>query len=109
MRNNRRAGHDFERRLRLWFRNLGWDRCETTRYASRELDDQCIDLKDTDPFQVQAKYTQQINIHRELSKMPKNEKMNLLFHKRKNKGIIVAMTIEDFEELLNMLISEKII
>ena len=41
--------------------------------------------------------------------MPQDENYNLVFHKKNRKGTIVAMTIEDFKELLEMLIQNKII
>jgi hypothetical protein len=41
--------------------------------------------------------------------MPDEEKYNLVFHQRARKGIVVAMMLEDFEEILNMLTQNKII
>lgn len=97
---NRRAGHAFERDLRKLFRRWGWKNCETSRYASRETDDACVDLVRTAPFSVQAKYTQAINFHTELAKMPKDNNYNLVFHKRKNKGVVVGMSLDDFKEIM---------
>lgn len=109
MRNNRTAGHNFERDMRKWWRSLGWEECETSRYANRKLDDEKVDLTDTDPFQVQCKYTQSINMHTVISEMPDNEKYNLVFHKRKNKGTVVAMSVKTFEELIKMLKTEEVL
>lgn len=100
MRNNRRAGHDFERWARNWFRSLGWLKTETSRYSSREKDDQKVDLCYTDPFNVQCKYTDAINFHTVLESMPKGNNLNIVLHKRKNQGVVVAMMIDDFEKLL---------
>lgn len=100
-RNNRRAGHGFERDIRKFFIDLGFLKCETSRYASREMDDKKVDLVHTDPFYVQCKYTQQINAHNVLASMPQEkDKINLLFHKKKNLGTVVSMRMEDFAILL---------
>lgn len=109
MKNNRTAGHAFERYIRKWFIRMGWKDCQTSRYASREMDDKCVDLVNTEPFYAQIKYTQTINIHTELDKMPKDHHINLVFHKRKNKGTIVAMKLEDFEGMIQMMRNENIL
>lgn len=103
MKNNRTAGHTFERYIRQWFIRMGWKDCQTSRYASREMDDKCVDLVNTEPFYAQMKYTQSINIHTELDKMPKDHHINIVFHKRKNKGVVVAMSLEDFGEIVHSL------
>ena len=41
---SRRKGHDYERAIRKEFRQLGWKYCETSRYASKAIDDAKIDL-----------------------------------------------------------------
>ena len=106
MRNNRTAGHTFERITAQFFKSLGFPFTKTSRYASRLLDDQKIDLANTHPFQVQCKYTQSINAHKVLSEMPDTEdKINLLFHKKKNQGTLVTMAQEDFQTLISQSIS----
>ena len=49
------------------------------------------------------------SIHDILAKMPQDQNYNVVFHKKNRKGTIVAMTIEDFKEILEMLITNKII
>lgn len=99
MRNNRTAGHTFERWCMNWWKRLGFS-CTTSRYSSREMDDKKVDLCGIEPFNVQCKYVQNINLHTVLSEMPKDKNINLVFHKRKNKGVVVAMMIEDFEKFI---------
>lgn len=99
-RNNRTAGHSFERDIAELFRTIGFTHCKTSRQCSRELDNQKVDLVNTDPFYVQCKYTQTINAHTVLSEMPKREQMNILLHKRKNKGTVVSLSLEDFQKIL---------
>jgi len=52
--NNRAKGHSLERRIRLKFIELGFDKCRTSRQASRLLDDSKVDLAQI-PYNVQCK------------------------------------------------------
>ena len=107
---NRNKGHSFERKIAQLFRSLGWN-CTTSRYSSKELDDQKIDLCGTDPFVVQAKAVERLGtLHSVLAEMPEEKgKYNVVFHKLNRKGTIVAMAQDDFIELLEMLIGNGII
>ena len=100
---SRRKGIKFEQDIRLWCRSIGFTECETSRFASKKRDDECVDFVGTEPFSFQAKYTQTINMHTELSKMPDDGNYNVVLHKRKNKGAVACMSLEDFEELIKML------
>lgn len=107
--NPRKKGHTYELVIRDWFRDLGWSRAVSSRSESKNKDDQGIDLCYTDPFNVQAKAVEKLgSIHDVLAKMPKDN-YNLVFHKRNRKGTIVAMTIEDFKEIVEKLIQNQII
>lgn len=107
---SRTKGHNFERSLRQEFRELGFENCETSRYANRKLDDACVDLTDTGCFSVQAKaYKNQPNFRKELDKMPQDSNYNLIFHKKPYEKDIVVMYKEDFYEIAKMLKAEKII
>ena len=108
--NPRKKGHSYELDIRDWFRELGWSNAVSSRSESKNKDDQGIDLCYTDPFYVQAKAVEKLgSLHEILTKMPKGTHYNLVFHKRNRKGTIVAMTIEDFKEILEMLITNQII
>lgn len=52
--NSRTKGNNFERELVNIFKNLGFEHCKTSRYASRILDDSKVDLANI-PLNVQAK------------------------------------------------------
>lgn len=54
MSNNRKKGHDFERSLARFFRELGFKYCKTARQANRMMDDCGIDFVNI-PLAVQAK------------------------------------------------------
>jgi hypothetical protein len=108
--NARKKGHGYEIQIRDWFRDLGWTKAVSSRSESKNIDDQGIDLCFTDPFNTQMKAVEKLgSIHDVLANMPKDDNYNLVFHKRNRKGTIVAMTLEDFKELLEMLIQNQII
>jgi hypothetical protein len=108
--NPRKKGHGYELQIRDWFRELGWTKAVSSRSESKNKDDQGIDLCFTDPFSVQAKAVEKLgSIHDVLAKMPNDSNYNVVFHKRNRKGTIVAMNIEDFKEILEMLIANRII
>jgi len=108
--NPRKKGHSYELDIRDWFRERGWSRAVSSRSESKNKDDQGIDLCYTDPFNVQAKAVEKLgSLHDVLARMPNDSNYNLVFHKRNRKGTIVAMTLEDFHELLESLITNQII
>lgn len=108
--NSRNKGHGYELQIRDLFIKLGWLQCVTSRSESKRKDDQGIDLCYTDPFNIQAKAVEKLgSVHDILSKMPKDSNYNLVFHKRNRKGTIVCMTIEDFKEILEILITNQTI
>jgi len=108
--NSRAVGNAYERQIRLEFIALGWDKCQTSRYASREQDDANVDLCGTVPFNVQIKrWKSAPSYHEILKSMPQDSNYNVIIHKRPNKGEIVAMSKEDFYELVEQLKSNGII
>lgn len=89
---------------------MGWTKAVSSRSESKNKDDQGIDLCYTDPFSIQAKAVEKLgSLHDILAKMPQDQNYNIVFHKKNRKGTIVAMTIEDFKEILEMLITNQII
>jgi len=121
---NRTKGHDAERHYATLFKGLSqaFEKCKTSRAASRLHDDSGIDLCFTDPFNIQIKAGKQrgLIISKELSKIkeeveknfpshyPELSNMNILIHKkdigrgrRRNEfDEIVSMTLNDFIKLL---------
>lgn len=61
------------------------------------LNIQCKATEATPPYQ------------RILKEMPQDEKYNVIFQKRNKEGEIVVISKEDFYELLQILITEKLI
>ena len=123
---NRRKGHNAERHYASFFRKLGrlFEKCKTSRAASRLHDDSGIDLCFTDPFNIQVKAGKQrgLVVSKELAKIreevkrnfpehyPEQSNLNILIHRKDpGKGTrrnefdeIVSMTFEDFVKLIKM-------
>ena len=98
--NARKKGHAYELVVRDFFKDLGFTECVSSRSESKNLDDKGVDLVYTGPFWVQCKAVENLgSIHNILAKMPKDNKMNVVFHKKNRQGTIVAMEIETFKAL----------
>jgi hypothetical protein len=107
---SRVKGHTFERDMAKLFREMGWERCVTSRAESKSKDDQKIDLCFTDPFNVQCKAVENLgSIHRVLADMPDDTNYNIVLHKRSRSGVIVAMSLDDFKEIIKMLTINNVI
>jgi hypothetical protein len=99
--NSRAKGHCFERTLAKTFRERGWPECLTARLESKRVDDSGVDLCFTKPFNIQAKAVETLgSAHNTLAKMPTDDNINLVFHKRNRSGVVVSMTEADFWKLL---------
>lgn len=97
----RRKGHNYERKIRQEFIKLGYVDCNTSRYESKMLDDQKVDLTNTGIYNVQCKAVERgVNYHALLSEMPKDKKVNVVFHK-KNRQETVTMSKKDFYRILS--------
>jgi hypothetical protein len=75
------------------------------------VDDAKIDLVRTDPFAIQCKSTQNNpSYHKIIDQMrPRMPQFKLIFHKRTNNDEYVIMKKNDFYEIMEMLIDNKII
>lgn len=124
---NRTKGHDAERYYANEFREMSpmFDKCKTSRQASRLHDDSGIDLCFTEPFNVQVKAGRQAGlvVSKELAKIkeevkknfpahyPEINNINILIHrkdagrgrKRNEFDEIVSMTFKDFSKLIKQL------
>jgi len=105
----RAKGHRYERQLRKEFIELGFTECQTTRFASKMLDDAKVDLWGTDPLYVQAK-----NVERNfdpqaiLESMPKTKTHhNIVIRKKKKFKDVVCMDKSTFYKFIGMLKSNK--
>lgn len=108
---NRNKGHNYERQLVKDFKKLGFENCVTSRYGSKMLDDQGIDLMNTGDFAVQAKcYKRNPQYKKVLADMVvKPTDVPIIFHKAPGGKEYCILHKEDMMELIEMLISNKII
>lgn len=108
---NRNKGHNYERQLVKDFKKLGFENCVTSRYGSKMLDDQGIDLMNTGDFAVQAKcYKRNPQYKKVLADMVvKPTDVPIVFHKAPGGKEYCILHKEDMMELIQMLISNKII
>jgi len=108
---NRNKGHNYERQLVKDFKKLGFENCVTSRYGSKMLDDQGIDLMNTGDFAIQAKcYKRNPQYKKVLADMVvKPTDVPIVFHKAPGGKEYCILHKEDMMELIQMLISNKII
>jgi len=94
-------GNSYERKIAKEFREkLGYRSCKTSRYASREKDDQKVDLVNTGGYNIQCKATERTPpYHTILEEMP-DDGINVIIHKRNRQMEVVVMKKEDFYELI---------
>jgi len=114
MKNNRTKGHSAERLYALKFREL-FPKCQTSRYASRMMDDAGVDLVGL-PMLVQIKAGLQKGMkpHEVLKNikdnLPDESKPKVLIHhkegakgkKRDEFSSLVTMTFDVFFHLINL-------
>lgn len=109
MNSNRDKGHRLEREISKRMRQLGFN-ATTSRYSSKEKDENKVDLCGTEPFNLQCKshnvFKNPIDI---LKSMPKDGNYNVVIEKVKRKGVFAIMDLEDFLALVEILKTEKII
>lgn len=104
-------GHGYERTVAKLFKELGFVNCQTSRFASRMMDDMKVDLVNLDKLYIQCKAVERLgSYHDILDSMPKHKgKYNLVFHKKVRRGTVVAMSQDHFIELLKEMIKFGII
>jgi len=108
----RRKGHNYERIVVKFFKDLGYTDAKTSRLGSRLLDSAKVDICDI-PFNVQCKAVEANIDYKKLSDEIEGEinkltpsRVNLpiiIFHK-KNRNTNVVMTLEEFEKLMRQLL-----
>lgn len=102
---NRDAGHNYERTVAARWRDLGYPDCQTTRYASKMLDDKGVDLAFTDPFLLQCKrYTNTPALFKLIEGLEREfagqGKYPVVYWKKPRQGELAILRAEDFEELV---------
>lgn len=100
--NSRTKGHGFERAMAERLRAI-WPECYTTRYkGSPFLDSIGVDLVGTPGYNIQLKAMERTPAYQDILKsMPNDENINLIIHKRNNKGSVVVLRLDDFLKMIN--------
>ena len=102
--NARKKGHAFELVVAEEFRKLGFQGAQTTRYGSKQMDDEGVDIMNVEPFTVQCKAVESLNVHKAFAEMPDYQgHYRVLFHKKNRQGTLVTMDVEQWLELRDML------
>ena len=98
----RSRGHAFEVYIVNLLKEHGYQ-ATSARQASRRLDEQGIDIETDAPFNIQCKYVEALSpgAHDLIKGMPQHkDRVNILAHKRAQKGTIISMSLQDFADLL---------
>jgi hypothetical protein len=108
----RRKGHNYERTVVKFFKDLGYSDAKTSRLGSRLLDSAKVDICDI-PFNVQCKAVEANIDYKKLTDEIEGEinkltpgRINLpiiIFHK-KNRNTNVVMTLDEFEKFMKQLL-----
>lgn len=99
--NSKRKGNKFEVEMAFRLRELFPD-ARTCRFMGQLwLDSQKVDLTGTDPYYFQCKASERFGAyHSTLEEMPKNGHINVILHKRNNRGTVAVIRFDDFIKLL---------
>jgi hypothetical protein len=99
--NSRTKGHDFERFCATRLREIFPDVATSRFKGALWWDIAGVDLTNTGNynFQCKAKETSP-SYHLILASMPKGEHINVILHKKNNRGIVAVLDFEDFLELI---------
>ena len=120
---NRAAGHSWERRCAIIFRELGYEDVKTSRECSRLRDSQKVDLCNADedksgrlPYNIQCKtLNSSAPYHRLLEELEEHNgrrQVNVVVHKMTKKttggrfdgiGEYAIMNLDDFYRILKLL------
>lgn len=102
--NARKKGHAFELVIAEEFRKLHFRGAQTTRYGSKQMDDEGVDIMNVEPFTVQCKAVESLNVHKAYNDIPIYDgHYRVLFHKKNRQGTLVTMSLEDWAELIALL------
>lgn len=108
----RRKGHNYERTIVKFFKDLGYADAKTSRLGSRLLDSAKVDICDI-PFNVQCKAVEANidyskltgEIEGEITKLiPGRINLPIMIFHKKNRNTNVVMTLDEFEKLMRQLL-----
>ena len=99
--NSKDKGKRFERWCCKWWHQVTGREVQRTAAVAPQLDNAGIDLICTGLLVVQCKAVERsMDIHAVLDRMPLAAGVNVVLHKRKQRGTIVCMQLDDFAWIL---------
>jgi hypothetical protein len=108
----RRKGHNYERTIVKFFKDLGYADAKTSRLGSRLLDSAKVDICDI-PFNVQCKAVEANidyskltgEIEGETTKLiPGRANLPIMIFHKKNRNTNVVMTLDEFEKFMRQIL-----
>lgn len=97
----RNKGNSYERQVVKEFKEMGWTKASTSRYSSKENDDNKVDLCNVNPFNIQCKAVEgSVKYLEVLASMPVGDNINCIFRKRNREKQLVILTKDDFYKLI---------
>lgn len=108
----RRKGHNYERTIVKFFKDLGYADAKTSRLGSRLLDSAKVDICDI-PFNVQCKAVEANidynkltgEIEGEITKLiPGRINLPIMIFHKKNRNTNVVMTLDEFEKFMRQIL-----
>jgi hypothetical protein len=108
----RRKGHNYERTIVKFFKDLGYADAKTSRLGSRLLDSAKVDICDI-PFNVQCKAVEANidyskltgEIEGEITKLiPGRINLPIMIFHKKNRNTNVIMTLDEFEKFMRQIL-----
>ena len=102
--NSKRKGNRFEQEMAFTFRQqLNWQDCWTSRFMGALWQDHLgVDLAGTPGYNIQCKNVERLSpgYHEILAGMPQNKNVNVILHKRNNKGVVAVLELDDFIQII---------
>ena len=101
---SKNKGKRFERWCCKWWHELTGRDVQRTAAVAPQLDNAGVDLTGTGLWVVQCKAVERsMDIHQVLDRMPLDAGINVVLHKRKQRGTIVCMQLDDFALVVSKL------
>lgn len=98
--NPREKGKRFELKVARWWQQRHGGDVRRSKTVNRDLDNAGVDLVGTDPFLIQCKAVEKnLDYLPILERMPANEGIRCVIHKRNNTRPIVAMYLDEWLDL----------
>lgn len=102
--NSKDKGKRFERWCCKWWHSVTGRHVERTAAVAPQLDNAGVDLIGTGIWVVQCKAVERsMDVHAILDRMPLDAGVNIVLHKRKQRGTVVSMRLDDFAFILSKL------